>query len=144
MLATNSARFTRPFYDVCDAHFHMNLVSPPFRLFVYGDERRLGDKNKRGRHKMKIFDHCPAFSRLAAHGWPWMVAIIAAPMGVMYAVRAYYMTQHGMDSLTATVRGGLFAVGVVNVLLLLFLLVASDFLYRLTELRKTSRKEKSE
>ncbi|EFO63675.1 Hypothetical protein GLP15_223 [Giardia lamblia P15] len=93
---------------------------------------------------MRVFDHCPAFSRLAAYGWPWMIAILAIPMGVMYTVRTYYMAQYGTDSLTATVRGGLFAVGVVNVLLLLFLLVASDFLYRFTELRKTSQKEKSE
>lgn len=58
----------------------MNLMSPPFRLFVSGDERRLGDKI-RGEDKMKIFDHCPAFSRLAVHGWPWMVVIIAAQWG---------------------------------------------------------------
>lgn len=93
---------------------------------------------------MKIFDYCPAFSRLATHGWPWMIIILALPMGIMYAVRAYYITQHGMDPLTATVRGGLFAVGSINVLLLLFLLVASDFLYRFAELKKASQEGKAE
>lgn len=93
---------------------------------------------------MKVFDRCPAFSRLAIHGWLWIIAILTVPLGIMYAARTYYMVQYGMDSLSATVRGGLFAVGVVNIILLLFLLVASDFLYRLTELKKASQKEKSE
>lgn len=73
-----------------------------------------------------------------------MIAILALPMGIMYAARAYYMAQHGMDSVTATVRGGLFAVGAINIILLLFLLVASDFLYRFAELRRACQKEKSE
>lgn len=93
---------------------------------------------------MRLFRYCPEVSRLAVIDWPWMLLIVAIPMGFMFLVREYLIRERAMDPLSATVRGGLFAVGAINIILLLFLLVASDFIYRVADLRRAQQRAKEE